>query len=374
MPVSIATLFNDIAPIEAGGRMHLLPAGPRFRARDGRPTEVPDGWLINDQIGEALAAQINSRRTPMVVDYEHATMHAKGTGEPAPAAGFYAKAEWVPGAGLYAVDVDWNDRAAGYLSSREYRYSSAVIAYDDTTGAVLAVGPAALTNDPALDGLDDVSLTALSAHFSVPLASLSTQETNHMDELLEQLRWLLNMPVGASADDITAQLKKLIAQISPEGGATVATAGLSVLLAERDTKIAELSARQVDLALYVPIADHKALQDKHGALVDQVRTQEVERVIQAALSANTLLPAQVEKARKLAAADPAAFADFLGGSPVIQALSTQQTGGRQPPAKPVERTPAQVAALARQYQDEQAKVGVMVSAAAAVKHVITKEQ
>jgi hypothetical protein len=34
-----------------------------------------------------------------------------------------------------------------------------------------------------------------------------------MEELLERLRWMLNLPISATAEDIIAELNKLVAQI-----------------------------------------------------------------------------------------------------------------------------------------------------------------
>ena len=56
-----------------------------------------------------------------------------------------------------------------------------------------------------------------------------------MDELLEQLRWLLNLPVGATAEDVKAQLQKLIDSLSGGQGVAAASVDLPVLLsAQRD--------------------------------------------------------------------------------------------------------------------------------------------
>lgn len=54
---------------------------------------------------------------------------------------------------------------------------------------------------PAVDGMDEVMLAAASL-----LAVASSPQEDTMDELLERLRWMLNLPVTATAEDIIAEL------------------------------------------------------------------------------------------------------------------------------------------------------------------------
>jgi hypothetical protein len=46
-----------------------------------------------------------------------------------------------------------------------------------------------------------------------------------MDELLEQLRWMLNLPLSATAEEVLAELNKLSAQIKEKTGVVVAANG-----------------------------------------------------------------------------------------------------------------------------------------------------
>lgn len=82
----------------------------------------------------------------------------------------------------------------------------------DKHGRVTGLLHVALTNNPALDQLPELQVAALSR--LVSLTQSVIQEESAMDELIEQLRWLLNLPVGATADDIKAQLQKLVDQLS----------------------------------------------------------------------------------------------------------------------------------------------------------------
>ncbi len=91
----------------------------------------------------------------LAIDYEHQSfdrLNRRSDGL-RPAAG------WIGGLavrddGLWAVDVTWTDRASELLRTGEYRYFSPVIFWtdEDHTG-VAALGPVALTNDPAMHGV-----------------------------------------------------------------------------------------------------------------------------------------------------------------------------------------------------------------------------
>lgn len=309
-----------------GNEIQLLPAGT-FQARDGRPTDAPH-WLLDDTIGQALVALAAARETPYVIDYDHQTLRAEKNGQAAPAAGWFKELEWRPGVGLFAVNVQWTDKAAAMIAANEYKFISPVFLYDKQ-GRVQEILMAAITNNPALDGMDDVMVAA--ATRMVSLDAQPTQESA-MDELLEQLRWLLNLPVGATAEDVKAQLQKLIDQLSGGQGTAAASADLSALLAANQTQIATLTANQVDPARHVPVATMVALQAEIATLRAKAGGDEVEQLVTAALGDGRLLPAQESWARDLGQANPAALRSFLDTAPRIAALSRTQTQQPNTPA------------------------------------------
>lgn len=130
-------------------------------------------------------------------------MLAAQNDQPAPAAGWFGKLEWRK-SGLYAVDVEWTERATQMIEGSEYKYISPVFAYDKKTGKVKRLLHAALTNNPALDGMD-----------AVTASQFFNQEKLNMDQLLEQLRWLLKIPVTAdrTVDEVVTELQKAIDQL-----------------------------------------------------------------------------------------------------------------------------------------------------------------
>lgn len=322
-----AALSVELNPQQLKEPIKLLPAG-EFRTRDGRPAECA-AWVLDSANAAVLVAAAAAQKTLSVIDYEHQTLNAATNGKPAPAAGWYRELEWREGDGLYAV-VDWTAAAAAAIEAREYLYISPVFTYTKT-GRVLQLLHVALTNTPALDELPPLSVAVLSRMASLSLTP--TQPETDMDELLEQLRWLLNLPVGATAEDVKAQLQKLTDQLNG-GNTAAASIDLAALLTEQQTKIAALSANQVDPAKFVPIETMRELQGQLAALSLQVQQGEVEELIQVALSDGRLLGAQEAWARDLGKTNLAALKGYLDTAPAIAALSRPQTKGNNPDSIP----------------------------------------
>lgn len=328
---SPATLFAVAAcamALTAGNEVQLLPAGD-FSARDGRPTDAPH-WRIDATLAQNLIAAAQARGTPYVIDYEHQTMLARQNGQPAPAAGWFSKLEWRDGVGLFATDVQWTDKAREMIAAKEYRFISPVIAYDKD-GNVTALYMAAITNNPAIDGMDEVLVAAASLHFAQPVSL--TQETPTMDELLEQLRWLLNLPVGATAQDILAQLNKLadtIKQGVPEATAA-ASFDLTAHLQAQHAQIASLSSATPDPSKYVAIGVMRDLQTKYAELSAQLNAGKIDALVKEAIAKGKLLPAQEAWAREYGAKDFTGLSSYIENAPPLAVLSGQtQTGGKKP--------------------------------------------
>jgi len=157
--------------------VHVLPAG-KFSGRDGRgPYELVDAAAVI----EATRRHAGNGRMP--IDYDHAIDLAAPKGLPAPAAG------WIQGLqaradGIWAL-VEWTERAAAMIRSKEYRYLSPVFQHTGE-GRITRILRAALTNNPNLE------LTALAA-----------AEGEGMD-LQKELRQLLALPQDADEAAILA--------------------------------------------------------------------------------------------------------------------------------------------------------------------------
>lgn len=118
-----------------------------------------------------------------VIDFEHQTLNTVQNGKPAPAAGWFHKLEWRDGDGLYVTDARWTDTAAKMLTAHEYRYISPVFQYNSKSGAVEKLMSAALTNNPALNGLTDL---AAATHRHNPADAALSADVEHANDVLRR--------------------------------------------------------------------------------------------------------------------------------------------------------------------------------------------
>mgnify|MGYP001080871091 CR=1 FL=1 len=312
-PVLLSSESASIAacarPISAGTEIQLFPAG-KFRATDGRPKDAPY-WYTDASIAAAIIAQVGALANSLVLDYEHQTLFATQNGQPAPAAGWFKTLEWREGDGLYAVDVKWTDRAAAMIAAGEYRYISPVFGYDKKTGAIKSIINAALTNNPALDGMDEVAVRAAASFLFKP------KETDmQLNELLVSLRKALGLAETADADTILAHATRTRIDIDARD------AEITALKSAADKVVAP------DPAKFVPVETMKALQDDLAALRAQINGRDVDGLIAAALTDGRLLPAQEKWARELGGKDVTALKGYLDTTQPIAALKGTQTQGK----------------------------------------------
>ena len=330
---SLAALAVDLAPLDDGA-MLLIPAG-EFRSRDGRPGDVRC-WRLTADGAQSIIRDRQAAATAIVIDWEHATLKRAKDGGEAPAAGWIDPMylEWRDGVGLVALRRDWTPRAAAQIETQEYRYGSPVFRYDPITGDVLSLHSFALTNDPGLDGLG----VALSALTPDPL----TQEDTSVDELIEQLRWLLNLPVGATVDDIKVQLQKIIEQLG-----TSPTAAASFDLRGHLATLSAQASAGPDLAKWVPVDTHRAVVGQLAALQADSRDRALEETVRGALESGRLLAAQEQWARDLGRSNLAALTQYLDTVQPVAALQGMQTGGGAPRSAPLAALTAEEVGVCR---------------------------
>ena len=286
---------------QAPAEFRLMPAG-RFKAKDGRPAGLSQGWNLTDALAQKLIDAANRQNDRFLIDYDHQTLHAKDHGGKAPAAGWFSRLEWRPGDGLYALGVEWTASAQAAIDAKEYRYISPVLTYDAKTGDVTGLLMAAIVNYPALDGLTD--LAAAAAHY------FHLQRIPPMTELLKRL----GLPEDADE--------------------TAALSALDAILAERDKAKADhqaaLSATP-DPAKFAPVDALQAMQTELAALRAKVDADEIKALIEPALADGRLIEAQKDWATELGKSNRAALQAFLDTAQPIAALGGMQTQGKEPP-------------------------------------------
>ena len=309
------------------GRIQLLPYG-KFRATDGRPTDV-EAWYVTDTNGADVVALANNQRNPLPIDYEHQIIHSLKNGKEAPSAGWMEYFYFTP-QGIFA-DVRWTDKAADYIKNGEYRYISAVFAYD-TDGYVRKIFHAALTNTPALDGMEEAMVAA-----SVNLL----QEEKSMDKkLLAALCALFALKADASETEIT---EKVTALSAAKGKSDVDVLDVYAKLAEKEQSVAALSTQvgNPDPAKFVPVEQVAALQADFNDLKASVETDKKDALITAALSQGKLSPALKDWAKSLSVE---ALSAYLEKAPAMAALSGEPQAKTDPDQNIVALSAAEQAA------------------------------
>lgn len=114
-----------------------------------------DSFVFTQRHAASAVAWFRRMSRRLAIDYEHQSFGRINTR----ADGLRPAAGWIGGLevrddGLWAVDVSWTERARALLASGEYRYFSPVIYWtDEDYTDVAALGPVALTNDPAMHGV-----------------------------------------------------------------------------------------------------------------------------------------------------------------------------------------------------------------------------
>lgn len=312
----IAALLAAALPLIANGQAQLLPFG-EFAARDGRPGPGLT-FKVSDAQGARLAAQINAiaSRTPIVIDYEHQALMAPQNGQPAPAAGWITSVEWRAGEGLFA-QVDWTDRAKALIAAKEYRFISPAISTDDD-GNVTGLLNAALVNLPAIVGMEAVVAQLSTFAQRKPL---SHQETRVMDR--DQLIAALGLTAGATDHDITAAITALRAR--PAIPVALSTAlGIAATADEQTAVTALATLRSGGEASQLQAMT--ALQQQVNTLSAQLNDRNVTELVDGAIAALKLLPAQRDWALGLGRANLEQLRGYIASAVPMPGLAGQSNG------------------------------------------------
>ncbi len=267
----------------AGGApewIELLPAG-EFHGRDGRgPFRLSNPDAV---IASTVALGMNAG---LPIDYDHATDFAAPEGRPAPAAGWIRALEVRVGA-IWGR-VEWTERAAAAITAREYRYISPVFQFDPGDGGVTRLLRAGLTNNPNLQ------LTAIAA---AEIAAAKPKDEVMQNELMKELCEELGLGVDAAAEQIVAAVREKC----------IAAARVD----------AAMTARTPDPARYVAVADfERALTELSTLKLERAREQAAQ-VVEEAIRAGKLAPAQREWAIEYCTANGRGFEAFAAKQPQI---------------------------------------------------------
>lgn len=322
---AVATASFVLRSVDGEKTFQVFPPG-EFRSGDGRPKNVKAWWF-----GDKLLDYLKSLQNDVVIDYEHQSINALENGKEAPAAGWLS--EFVSNEkGLFGVSAKWTERAQTMLKQDEYRYISPVFTYDLKTGEILKLHSIALTNTPAIDGMQPVALTQFSQKQGISM----------------DFREILGLPPEASDEEVMAAIKSLKkkAESKPESKVEplkglFGILNLPVSATEADIvtavaalkKNSESTADNIDPALYAPVSVLSAVQNDYAELrrelaaIQQASTLLRKEELIAANRDKLTNDESVQWARTLPFES---LQDYLKHIPSIAALKHSQTKGTQP--------------------------------------------
>lgn len=292
--------------------VQLLPAGPEVVGIDKRR------WLF-DQVALGLVLAAFPRRgRPLVIDWEHATELRAPTGEEAPAAAWMHELQDRDGE-LWAR-VEWTPRAAEQVANREYRYLSPVFTYQQSTGRVVEIVSAGLTNSPNL------RLQALNHE--------AEAHPNQEDDMpLKPIAKALGLDDGSTADQIVTAVNTLRGKVDKVPAVPVALCR-ALGLAE-DTSpdgvvqaVNTMKTQSLDLTRFVPRADYDQALAKAANAETRLKDQEAARLegeinglVDQAVREGKVAPASKDfflaSCRQQGGVDE--FKKFLASAPVLAA-------------------------------------------------------
>ncbi len=334
--VAIAVCAFSLAaePAQADGMtlLQVTPAG-YFTPSDGRDMDVA-AWHIDATGAQRVIERFRASKLPPVIDYEHQTLHKEKNGQPAPAAGWIRDLRWIEGRGLFAA-AELTSRAKGEIEDKQYLYFSPVFAYHEDTGEVMAILMGAFTNNPAIHGMDAMSLTAAATAAFVP----STPQENPVNPLLKALLASLGLPeTTTEANAITAltALGPLTDVATARAQAAAARKALQLgddatgdAVVAACTSLRTSGTGAPDPSKYVPIGVVDDLRTSVVALTARIHQTDLDKVVGDALASGKLPPAMEEWARDLGKTNIAALTGYLEKAQPIAALSSTQTRGKQ---------------------------------------------
>nr|DAE96189.1 MAG TPA: hypothetical protein [Caudoviricetes sp.] len=301
----------------------LIPEGV-FRGIDGRPTDAPH-WELTPERGRQIAAALNQRSIDLVVDYEHATLKAQESGDPAPASGWLKPAgfQYIDGVGLCSTLFEWTEKAKGYIEAKEYKYTSPVFFYNKA-GEVLGLHSFALTNTPNLDILPEARLAAAAQDF----LSQQFDEDSTMKEFLELMRKKLGLPETATEEELLTAANSAFAKMDGAFGTTLATDQTLTVAIDKavEVKTAANSQTTIDPTKYVPMAVYQEAVANANNAAANAATKEIEDLITAACSDGRLTgKATIDWVKEQAKTNPEFAKSHIESLPKIAALSQKQT-------------------------------------------------
>jgi phage I-like protein len=304
--------------------IQIFPSGGELHASDGRRWKLADPAAV---VAASLAPGID-----LAIDWEHAQDLKANKGEPAPAAAWVDDLQ-VRGDTIFA-HLRWSDTGKRSVEAREYRYFSPSFIVDKA-GKVLRLIGGALVNRPAFP----------------QLPALSRTQPNEED-MDKQVLDALGLAEGATVAEVVGAINKQ----------------------KSDLAMATARAESPSPEKFIPRADYDAALARattaEQKLAEREKTEreaEITAAVDGAVKEGKIAPASKDHylalCRKEGGLDE--FKKLVGTLPKI--VNPNNLNNRTPEGQGVDESDSvALAAQARAYMNEQAKLGRTLTIADAV--------
>ena len=300
---------------KAPNEIQILPLGNHT---DGRGLKFHVG---PDQI-QSILSNFKKRTNDLVIDYEHQTTQP---GAIAPASGWIKSLEDRGEDGLWA-SVEWTERGKQFIESKEYRYLSPVLfaRKRNDEGMILPerLHSAALTNDPAIDGMVPLINNGLNPN----------QEEIAMKEILLQMKKMLGLKEEASDQQVIEALTLLKNKADKPEITNVLTQEVIDALGIQDVlEVLELKAgatvSEVKATVLALKQGADAVQNlKIENLEKKLASMKAESLVNSAMAEGKITAAQKEWAIEYAASDPEGFGVYVAKASQVVPVKSAPKG------------------------------------------------
>lgn len=262
----------------------------------GHVTTKKGDFMVDEEAQNLIMENFKTKKNDLVVDYEHQTL----TGEIAPAAGWIKNLENRGKEGIWG-EVEWTPKAAEFIANKEYKYLSPVIFVRKADKRVQVLHSAALTNDPAIDGM-------------TPIANKLDLSMEDDEKMNEEFLKKLAAACGLPEDETAEQILEACAEMRKQGQEmSVNKDVLTMLGLKEGSNIEDVKGKIIalkDPSNFVSKEDFNKLQAK-------LNLKEKDEVVTAALKAGKITPAQKEWAEAYALKDIEGFKKFIDNAPQV---------------------------------------------------------
>jgi phage I-like protein len=287
--------------------IRVLPRGAVELSDHREPFVVDEVSLMS------MAAEFRSRGVDLVIDYEHQSLQ----GERAPAAGWIKELE-ARGDGLWAR-VDWTQQARDYLEKKEYRYFSPVLRLDPETRRPIALMHMGLTNVPAIKHLPPLVArwggeaappeTVWPEGPGVRALAAKMDSAKEKAKMVEQLKRLMGLEPEVEEVAVCGKAMEAFQELA----ATLDLPG-EVSVAQLKGAVEALKAGASRL-----LKAEEALQALQGRLASET----ADRLVEEALKAGKVSPAQHGWALEYCRRDPEGFRTYTDRAPKLVPLGEE---------------------------------------------------